>query len=131
MDQPNTFVDSWHAPRSGGRLHKGVDLLADYGTPVRAFYDGVLFRVGVGRLGGNYIWLRTDWGDEFYYAHLNNYADGVRVGLEVSQGDIIGYVGATGNSPPSIPHLHFEYHPGGGAAINPYNLAVEACRDSE
>ena len=129
VDEPNTFVDSWGAPRSGGRRHQGVDLLAKRGTPVRAIHQGVLFRVGQGGLGGNYIWLRTPWDDEFYYAHLNDFASGIRSGVEVAQGDLIGYVGTTGNSPANIPHLHFEYHPiaQGGRAVNPYNVAVEAC----
>ena len=127
VDQPNTFVDTWGAPRSGGRTHKGVDLLAERGTPVRAIYEGVLFRVDEGGLGGLYIWLRSPWGDEYYYAHLNNFGPGVVTGKQVSQGELIGYVGTSGNSPDYIPHLHFEYHPGGGSAVNPYQLAVQAC----
>ncbi len=127
VDEPNTFVDTWGAPRSGGRTHQGVDLLAARGRPVRAIFAGELFRVGRGGLGGNYIWLRTPWGDEFYYAHLDAFAPGVRSGVEVEQGDRIGSVGTTGNSPPNIPHLHFEYHPNGGRAVNPYSVTVEAC----
>ena len=127
VDQPNTFVDTWGAPRSGGRTHKGVDLLAARGTPVRAIYEGVLFRVDEGGLGGLYIWLRSPWGDEYYYAHLNEFGRGVVTGKQVSQGDLIGYVGTSGNSPDYIPHLHFEYHPGGGSAVNPHQLAVQAC----
>ena len=127
VDQPNTFVDTWGAPRSGGRTHKGVDLLAAQGTPVKAIHDGILFRVDEGGLGGLYIWLRSPWGDEYYYAHLNEFGRGVVTGKQVSQGDLIGYVGTSGNSPDYIPHLHFEYHPGGGSAVNPYQLAVQAC----
>lgn len=103
-------------------------MLARRGTPIRAFHEGELFRVGRGGLGGNYIWLRTPWDDEFYYAHLDGFASGIRTGVEVEQGDLIGYVGTTGNAPANIPHLHFEYHPGGGSAVNPYNLTVEACK---
>lgn len=127
MDEPNTFVDTWGAPRSGGRTHQGVDLLAERGTPVRAIHEGVLFRVDVGGLGGLYIWLRAPWGDEYYYAHLEDFARGIATGLWVSQGELIGYVGTSGNSPDYIPHLHFEYHPGGGRAVNPYPLALQAC----
>ena len=127
VDQPNTFVDTWGAPRSGGRTHKGVDLLAERRTRVRAIYEGVLFRVDQGGLGGLYIWLRSPWGDEYYYAHLDTFGPGVVTGKQVSQGDLIGYVGTSGNSPDYIPHLHFEYHPGGGSAVNPYQLAVHAC----
>ncbi len=127
MDEPNTFVDTWGAPRSGGRTHQGVDLLAERGTPVRAIHEGVLFRVDVGGLGGLYIWLRAPWGDEYYYAHLEGFGPGIGTGIWVSQGDLIGYVGTSGNSPDYIPHLHFEYHPGGGRAVNPYPLALQAC----
>ena len=127
VDEPNTFVDTWGAPRSGGRTHQGVDLLAERGTPVRAIHEGVLFRVDVGGLGGLYIWLRAPWGDEYYYAHLEDFARGIATGLWVSQGELIGYVGTSGNSPDYIPHLHFEYHPGGGRAVNPYPLALQAC----
>ena len=126
-DQPNTFVDTWGAPRSGGRRHQGVDLLAARGTPVRAIHDGVLFRVDQGGLGGLFIWLRSPWGDEYYYAHLDGFGPGIRTGVTAEQGDLIGYVGTSGNSPDYIPHLHFEYHPGGGSAVNPYSVAVAAC----
>lgn len=74
-----------------------------------------------------YIWLRSPWGDEYYFAHLNRFGTGIRTGVRVDQGDLIGYVGTTGNSPANVPHLHFEYHPGGGRAVNPYELAVAAC----
>ena len=127
VDEPNTFVDTWGAPRSGGRTHQGVDLLAERGTPVRAIHEGVLFRVDVGGLGGLFIWLRAPWGDEYYYAHLEDFGPGIGTGKRVSQGDLIGYVGTSGNSPDYIPHLHFEYHPGGGRAVNPYPLALQAC----
>ena len=125
---PNTFVDTWGAPRSGGRTHQGVDLLAERGTPVSAIHEGVLFRVDVGGLGGLYIWLRAPWGDEYYYAHLEDFAPGAVPGKWVSQGEVIGFVGTSGNSPDYIPHLHFEYHPGGGRAVNPYPLALQACK---
>ncbi len=94
---------------------------------MRAIHDGVLFRVDEGGLGGLFIWLRTPWSDEYYFAHLNGFGPGIRSGVEVSQGDLIGYVGTSGNSPDYVPHLHFEYHPGGGAAVNPYPVAVAAC----
>ncbi|MCE2526268.1 MAG: M23 family metallopeptidase, partial [Actinomycetia bacterium] len=127
VDEPNTFVDTWGAPRSGGRTHQGVDILAARGTAVRAIHEGILFRVDRGGLGGLFIWLRSLWGDEYYYAHLNDFGPGIRTGIQVDQGDLIGYVGTTGNSPANVPHLHFEYHPGGGRAVNPYELAVTAC----
>lgn len=122
-----SFVDSWGAPRSGGRTHEGVDMIAARGTPVAAIYDGVLIQLSNSTLGGITIWLRSTEGDEYYYAHLDGYAPGAATGMSVSEGEIIGYVGSTGNAPDYLPHLHFEYHPGGGAAVNPYPLVKSIC----
>lgn len=125
---PVSFVDTWGAPRSGGRHHEGVDMMAARGTPVAAIYDGTISRVGTGSaLGGNTIWLRSNAGDSFYYAHLDHFAEVTRVGASVPAGTIIGFVGSTGNASAAYPHLHFEYHPGGGSAVNPYPLARSVC----
>ncbi len=128
MAGPVSFVDTWGAPRSGGRTHEGVDMMAARGTPVVAVYSGSIIRVRSSVLGGLTIWMRSDVGDEFYYAHLDGYAEGIFEGMAVSAGTVIGYVGTTGNAPDYLPHLHWEYHPGGGAAVNPYPLAVQLCR---
>jgi murein DD-endopeptidase MepM/ murein hydrolase activator NlpD len=128
VDGPNSFSDSWGAPRSGGRTHKGVDMLAPRGTPVVAVYTGSVSRLSTSSLGGITLWVRSSAGDTFYYAHLQGYADGVRAGMQVEAGQQLGYVGTTGNAPVNVPHLHFEYHPGGGTAVNPYPLARELCR---
>ncbi|HSJ29606.1 MAG TPA: peptidoglycan DD-metalloendopeptidase family protein [Acidimicrobiia bacterium] len=124
---PVTYVDSWGAPRSGGRAHEGVDMISARGTPIAAIYSGVIKRATSSSLGGITIWLRSDAGDEYYYAHLDGYAPGIATGVRVSEGEIIGYNGSTGNAPDYLPHLHFEYHPGGGGAVNPYPLVKSIC----
>ncbi|HUV17118.1 MAG TPA: peptidoglycan DD-metalloendopeptidase family protein [Ilumatobacteraceae bacterium] len=110
----SAYGDSWGAPRSGGRSHEGVDMLAPMGTPIYAVVSGsVNFRQN--RLGGNAVSLVGDNGNRYYYAHLASYEGTSR---RVNQGDVIGYNGDTGNAT-GTPHLHFEVHPGGGLAVNP------------
>ena len=110
----SAYGDSWGAPRSGGRSHEGVDMLAPMGTPIYAVVSGsVNFRQN--RLGGNAVSLIGDNGNRYYYAHLASYEGASR---RVNQGDVIGYNGDTGNAT-GTPHLHFEIHPGGGLAVNP------------
>ena len=128
----NTFSDTWGAARSGGRRHNGVDVMAARGTPVVAVEDGVIRRMRNGGLGGITVWLVGGSGDEYYYAHLDGWAQGLSVGQEVTTGQALGTVGTTGNSPEHIPHLHWEYHPGGyrpgaGTAVNPTPLARGLC----
>ncbi len=127
VDGPVTFVDSWGAPRSGGRAHEGVDMIAARGTPIAAIYSGTIRRTQSSTLGGLTIWLLSDAGDEFFYAHLDSYAAGISGGTKVNEGQTIGYNGSTGNAPDYLPHLHFEYHPGGGSAVNPYPLVKSIC----
>ncbi|HEX6263368.1 MAG TPA: peptidoglycan DD-metalloendopeptidase family protein [Actinomycetota bacterium] len=118
----STFVDSWGAPRSGGRSHQGVDMMAPYGTPVYAATAGSMTQSS-SSLGGNQAYVQAPNGDVTFYAHLQGYEGGPR---GVSAGELIGYVGDTGNAT-GTPHLHFEYHPGGGAAVNPYPYVAAVC----
>jgi peptidoglycan LD-endopeptidase LytH len=122
-----TFVDSWGAPRSGGRAHQGVDMIAARGTPIAAIYSGTITQASTSSLGGISLWMRSDAGDVYYYAHLDGYADGIASGVRVTEGQIVGYNGSTGNAPDYLPHLHFEYHPGGGSAVNPYPIVKSIC----
>ena len=122
-----SFSDTWGAPRSGGRFHQGVDMLAARGTPVVAVGAGAVLRMGNGGLGGITVWIATDNGDEFYYAHLDSRASGLSAGQRLAAGDLLGTVGTTGNAPSNVPHLHWEYHPGGGGAVNPTPLARQLC----
>lgn len=121
-----SFSDTWGAPRSGGRSHKGVDMIAARGVPVVAIFSGSIYRFSTSSLGGNSIYFVSDVGDLYYYAHLDGYA-GVPAGQQVAAGTVIGYVGSSGNAPDYLPHLHFEYHPGRGAAVNPYPLVRDLC----
>jgi murein DD-endopeptidase MepM/ murein hydrolase activator NlpD len=118
---PYSYVDSWLGPRPGGRKHMGTDIFALEGTPILAVVNGTIEQLGVNPLGGNKLWLRSP-GDNwtYYYAHLKGYAPGVRNGTKVKKGQVIGYVGSTGNAEGTSPHLHFETHVPAGAAINPY-----------
>ncbi|MGH9187182.1 MAG: murein hydrolase activator EnvC family protein, partial [Acidimicrobiales bacterium] len=112
---PVAFSDSWGAPRSGGRAHKGVDMMSPQGTPTVAPVGGNVEHRG-NSLGGLSWHLNGDDGHYYYGTHLSAYAN--QGAGHVQAGTIIGYVGESGNA--STPHLHFEIHPNGGAAVNPY-----------
>lgn len=123
---PHTFRDSWGEPRPGGRSHHGVDMVAAIGTPLVAVENGVIYGVGWHYLGGNNLYLRGDSTDIYYYAHLDGFAGGITDGVRVNKGQLIGYVGETGNA--AGPHLHLGYQPAGGPLTNPYQLMVNLCR---
>jgi peptidoglycan LD-endopeptidase LytH len=92
----------------GGRKHEALDILAPRHTPVRAVEDGTIARLFLSKAGGVTIYQfdpsRTY---AYYYAHLERYADGLREGQQVRRGEILGYVGTSGNAPKDTPHLHF------------------------
>ena len=121
-----SFTDSWGAPRSGGRSHKGVDMIAARGVPIVAIFSGTVHRTSNSALGGKSVYFRSDAGDLYYYAHLDDFGD-ISSGMSVSAGYVLGYNGSSGNAPSYLPHLHFEYHPGGGSAVNPYPLVRSLC----
>jgi murein DD-endopeptidase MepM/ murein hydrolase activator NlpD len=120
------FIDSWGYPRMTGTAsahwHQGTDVFAPMGTPLVAAESGELYKVGFAGLGGRRVWLKGDSGTHYYYAHLSGFAPGVVDGLRVNAGDVIGYVGDTGNARGTSPHLHIQVHPGGGDPVNPYPL---------
>lgn len=101
--------DTYDAPRDGARVHNAQDILAKRGTPVLAADDGTILHIGTNALGGNVVWT-ADPSRRFayYYAHLDRWAKGLRDGQTISRGDVLGYVGTTGNAPKDTPHLHFQ-----------------------
>jgi murein DD-endopeptidase MepM/ murein hydrolase activator NlpD len=110
---PAAFGDTFGAFRADvpGKWHHGEDLVAPLGTPVLAVADGSVFSVGWNEIGGWKFWLRDTAGNEFYYAHLSAYSPLALEGNEVEAGDVIGFVGDTGDAEGGSPHLHFEIHP--------------------
>ena len=125
-----SFENTWHAPRSGGRQHLGVDIIAREGNFLYAVADGTitkLYTQGVDKLAGNGIRLTMADGTYFFYGHMSRIADGIGIGTKVKAGQVVGYVGHTGDT--NTPHLHFEIHPFGGEAIDPTNTvdAINGC----
>ena len=114
----------------GGRVHEAIDILAPRGTPVVAVDDGVVKKLFTSAQGGLTVYeFDRDESYCYYYAHLDRYADGLREGMTLKKGDLVGYVGTTGNAPPGTPHLHFTIFKLAagqrwweGTPINPYPL---------
>lgn len=129
----DALVDTWGAARSEGRKHEGIDIMSRAGTPVRAAAAGRIAKLFHSKRGGTTIYQFDRAGHLiFYYAHLRAYAAGLQEGESVEQGQLIAYVGATGNA--TTPHLHFEIQRAGakgqwwrGVAVNPY-VALKAAR---
>lgn len=117
-----TFMNDWGFPRSGGRFHEGNDLFAARGTPAVAVVGGTV-QQKTGVLGGLQVKLLGDDGVSYYYTHLDRFGAAGRV----AAGTVIGLVGSTGNAAGGPPHVHFEVHPGGGAAVNPYPRISPVC----
>ena len=127
--------DNFHEKR-GARRHQGIDIMAPRGTPVRAVTGGTIAKLFRGPLAGIAVYQFDATGERvFFYAHLDRYAKGLEEGKRVKRGDVIGYVGSTGNAPETAPHLHFEMREverGGkwwkGKAVNPYEALREPAR---
>ncbi len=105
---PSQLVDTYTQSRSAGRLHEAIDIMAPAGTPVLAAIDGPVAKLFTSKLGGLTIYqFDPDGRRVYYYAHLQGYAPGLAEGQAVKQGQVIGYVGSTGDASPEAPHLHF------------------------
>lgn len=115
----SSFSDTFGAPRADTITHVGVDIFGDYGTPLVAVADGRLYRVGTLKISGNRLWLRDRKGYRYFYAHLSDFAASAYNGAEVKAGEIIGFVGTTGDAEQTPPHVHFEIHMPNGAVVNP------------
>ena len=128
FDQPYRFVNDWGQPRSGGRTHKGTDIVASFGQSVKAVANGTVLKRN-SDLGGISLWLDADNGTSYYYAHLSGYVDGLSDGSRVAAGQIIAFNGDSGNAQGGVPHVHFQVHPGGrgNPPVNPYPTLVEHC----
>ena len=127
---PRTLTDSFDDPRGLARRHHAVDIMAPRGSPVHAVDDGTIVKLASGGAGGTTIHQFDGTGEYcYYYAHLQGYAPGLHEGQKVARGEVIGYVGSTGNAPANAPHLHFAISRlderkewWGGTPINPYPL---------
>ncbi len=127
VDGAVTFRDSWGEPRGGGRTHKGTDMMAARWTPLVAIEAGYIYQVSWHSSGGLGIYVKGVSGAMWYYAHSQAAAEGIRAGTPVVPGQLIGYVGASGNA--STPHLHFGYQPNANwIYANPYPIVNGLCR---
>jgi peptidoglycan LD-endopeptidase LytH len=114
-------ADTWHTRRERTRLHEGQDIFARRGTPVLSATRGIVVRIGDNTPGGHTVSVLGSGGRTYYYAHLDGYSTGIEVGQEVQPGDLLGYVGNTGNARMTPPHLHFGVY-GPGGPIDPLPL---------
>ncbi|MGZ5328840.1 MAG: murein hydrolase activator EnvC family protein [Actinomycetota bacterium] len=124
VNGPTSFTDSFGDPRPGGRSHEGIDMIAAFGTPVVAVHSGTVHRTSSSTGGYGTVIFHDGTADWTFYTHFSSYS-GSGEGSHVSAGDTIGLVGATGDT--TVNHLHFEYHPGGGAAVDPYSALLGVC----
>jgi murein DD-endopeptidase MepM/ murein hydrolase activator NlpD len=123
----SSYVDTFGAPRGdiASGWHHGDDIFGQLGQPLLAVADGTLFSVGWNKIGGNRLWLRDGQGNEFYYAHLSAFSTLAENGAHVQAGDVIGFMGNSGDAQTTPDHLHFEIHPVGllyldyDGAVNP------------
>jgi murein DD-endopeptidase MepM/ murein hydrolase activator NlpD len=112
---PASWSNDWHAfrPCPYPHLHEGLDIFSQQGTPLVAVARGVVTEVGTSSTPGNYVEIRNAGGTEFFYAHLSAFAKRLHEGQRVHQGQVVGYMGNTGNARGTSPHLHLEVQPGG------------------
>lgn len=123
---PYDLSNSWGDPRDGGkRKHRGIDIFAPKGTAVVAVADGIISYIGDQPKGGHCLWLTTESGKAFFYAHLDRWASGLYEGMEVRIGDLLGYVGNTGNAKTTPAHLHFAINED-DEMVNPYPILAKA-----
>lgn len=114
------FTDTFGAARSDVPVHVGNDIFAAFGTPIVAVADGRIYRVGTLPISGNRLWLRDRNGYRYFYCHLSDFAAAAYNGAEVHAGEVIGFVGNTGDAEPTPPHLHFEVHLPDDKVVGPY-----------
>ncbi len=114
------FQNDFGAPRADTQHNQGIDLFAPLGTPVLAAHDGTLVQVGWSNIGGRQEWLKDSDGNLFYYGHLSAYAPVAKAGAQVHAGDVIGFLGNSGDAQGTPYHLHFEIHPAGKWAVPPF-----------
>jgi murein DD-endopeptidase MepM/ murein hydrolase activator NlpD len=122
---PRSFTDTWGAPRSGGRTHQGTDIFGARGGDVFAIVSGRVEWTSTGSTSGLFLSLRGNDGHTYWYMHLQDFV--ARAGQTVQAGQLIAHNGDTGNARGTTPHIHFEYHPGGGSAVNPYPMLKAVC----
>jgi murein DD-endopeptidase MepM/ murein hydrolase activator NlpD len=118
---PRQIADTWGGPRSGGRKHRGVDIFAPRGTPVRSTTRGLVVRLGTVRLGGQIVAVLGPGLHVHYYAHFDSFGT-FKPGDVVQQGDILGYVGDTGNAKGTPFHLHYGVYTPTRGAVNPWPM---------
>lgn len=121
------MVDTWGAPRSGGRKHRGIDIFAPRGTPVVSTTDGVVVRKGKSAMGGYFVTILGPGSYYHYYAHLQKPSE-LRPWRGIGAGALVGFVGNTGNARTTPPHLHYGVYNFAGRPINPYPLLVTGSR---
>lgn len=122
--KPGQIQDTWGAARSQGRKHQGTDIFAPRGTPVLSATQGIVRRIGTNDLGGKVIWVTGPDLSQHYYAHLEDYAGHIQQGDWVEAGEVIAYVGNSGNARNTPPHLHYGIYIGVEGATNPYPYLV-------
>jgi murein DD-endopeptidase MepM/ murein hydrolase activator NlpD len=116
--------DTWQAARGVGRKHEGQDIFAPKGTPILSATSGYIYNIGENNLGGQTVSVISKGGRIYYYAHLDSYARGIKIGDRVTTRSVLGYVGTTGNAQGTPPHLHFGVYTSSGA-INPLPMLTD------